>query len=185
MRPTAKLRGKFLSRPMTNPNNKGLTADLLRQQVEYDQQTGVFRRRRSFGPNVRVGQVAGSLKKDGYVRFSVLGKTHMAHRLAWLYVMGQWPINEIDHINSIRADNRFSNLRDVPKKTNAENRRTASRLKVSGLALGVAFNKAMQKFQASITTGGKPRYLGLYDTEEQAHQAYVAVKRQLHEGCTL
>ena len=114
-----------------------------------------------------------------------MAKRFSAHRLAWLYVTGDWPVGVIDHINGDRTDNRFENLRDVTQKTNSENlrgpqKRTASRF------LGVhAQRRKSTRFLAQIVTDGKLKHLGSFSTPEPAHEAYLAATRRLHEGCTI
>lgn len=111
-------------------------------------------------------------------------QNHLAHRLAWLYVMGTWPIAHIDHIDGCRTNNAFVNLRDADRKTNAQNTRTAHRDNSSGL-LGVSFDSKRKKFSAGIWADGGRKHLGRYETAEAAYAAYLAAKRSLHEGCTL
>lgn len=95
---------------------------------------------------------------------------------------GEWPIGDIDHINGIRHDNRWSNLRVVSAQVNQQNRRRANANGRAGL-LGV--NPYKNKFRAYIKIDGRTKYLGSYETADRAHAEYVAAKRQFHEGCTL
>lgn len=161
---------------MTQP----LTAAALRSLVAYDPSTGRFRRL------VRTNWQAaeGWRDRNGHVRMSVAGKAYAAHRLAWLFVHGVWPIGDIDHINGDRADNRIENLRDVSKAINQQNQRRAHKRNPHRL-LGVTYHKARGKYQAQISVGAKHRYLGLFDTAEEAHAVYLKAKRELHEGNTL
>jgi hypothetical protein len=106
---------------------------------------------------------------------------------AWLYVHGEWPKHTIDHINGIRSDNRIENLRDVPTRTNLENTRSQSRKNETGF-MGVSRNKTSVRadsWVAAITVNRKTIHLGVYETPEQAHAAYIQAKRRLHEGCTI
>ena len=157
-----------------------LTAERLRQLVSYDRLTGEFTRL------VKQSAVAASgwLDRNGHVRISVDGQVYAAHRLAFLYVTGQWPTGVVDHINGERADNRWENLRDVSMTVNQQNQRRAHKRNATGL-LGVTFNKRRGKYQAQIAINGAYRYLGLYATADLAHAAYLAAKRQHHEGNTL
>src|SRR5690606_29052356 len=108
----------------------------LKELVSYDPKSGKFfwldRAREEFSTSQAygvfisqyLGREAGGKQGGGYLRFSVDGKHYLAHRLAWLYVHGKWPSDQIDHINGDRSDNRIDNLRDV---THAENRRNTKR----------------------------------------------------------
>jgi hypothetical protein len=161
-----------------------LTAGRLRELLDYDPGTGVFRWRANRG-RVRAGGVAGSLSVSGYLKARVDGRSHWAHRLAWLYVHGEWPRGGIDHINGDRSDNRIGNLRDVPQRINAQNRRTARRDNTSSGLLGVDWHAHRQRWRARIRLRGGRLDLGHFDTPEAAHAAYVEAKRRLHEGNTL
>jgi HNH endonuclease len=88
-----------------------LTAERLRERLHYDAETGVFTRRVG-SSNARAGDVAGSVHSTGYVRISIDGGKYTAHCLAWFYVHGVWPSDQIDHINRNRSDNRIANLRE-------------------------------------------------------------------------
>lgn len=156
----------------------------LRQEVSYDPATGGFRWLKRLNGR-RFDKPVGCLRKnDGYLQFRVLGSPHLSHRLAWLYVHGTWPQGEIDHINGRRDDNRIANLRDVEKIVNRQNlRRPRKDNKLS--VQGVYRHQRNGNFVARIGVDGVKRHLGCFDSEGDAAAAYVAAKRQLHEGCTL
>jgi hypothetical protein len=163
-----------------------LTAERLRELLAYEPGTGLFTWRvdRCLNRIVKAGMVAGSTHTTyGYVYIGVDGRNYRAHRLAWLYVHGAWPEHEIDHINGLPADNRIVNLRDVTSSANKQNlRRAKSSNKSSGL-LGV--QKKRNRWYAHITVRGRQRHIGVFDTPELAHAAYLFAKRQSHEGNTL
>jgi hypothetical protein len=147
-----------------------LTAERLRELLHYDPETGVFTwvaRPRS-GPS-RVGQRAGGAERDGYVRLKVDGGRYSAHRLAWLYVTGAWPVAEVDHINGVRGDNRFSNLREATIWQNKANQKRHSD-NAAGFK-GVVWSA--YGWKAQIARGGRQIYLGLFKTPEEAHAAYI------------
>lgn len=157
---------------------KALTAQRLREVVSYDAATGCFVR-------VGTGKPAGTVKSNGYLHFSVDGKKYGAHRLAWLFVHGAFPEGDIDHIDGDRKNNAIGNLRDVCRAVNLQNLRVAkSHNKSTGL-LGAYFHKPSGRYTSRIQSMGKDKHLGMFDTAEAAHAAYLAAKRSMHEGNTL
>lgn len=158
-----------------------ITAAQVREVLTYDPDTGLFRWRKVHAKSrVAVGAVAGA--RGRYTRITISRKLYAAHRLAWLYVTGVWPKEEIDHRNGDKHDNRWLNLREATRQINAQNiRRTSNK---NGF-MGVHWTARNKKFRASIRLGDKSHFLGLFDRPEDAHAAYVAAKRRLHAGCTL
>lgn len=162
-----------------------VTRERLLELLHYEPQTGVFTWRVDRTPTVKAGDVAGTSKNSsGHHVILIDWRPYRAHRLVWLYVHGRWPNGPIDHINGVRNDNRLVNLRDVTAKINTENQRRARSDNQCGY-MGVRWHRN-GAWQARIGLGGgRQKHLGLFDTPEEAHAAYVAAKRQLHEGCTL
>lgn len=156
----------------------------VRDQLDYDLETGIFRWKVNRTGFAKAGMIAGTQRRDGYVEFMVCGKKIVAHRLAFLYVNGELPKGDVDHINGIKNDNRWSNLRDVSVSVNMQNQRRAFRTKQSSM-LGAYWHKRLQKWQACIMTDGKSKHIGYFETEGQAHQAYLQAKRAIHPGCTI
>lgn len=168
-----------------------LSAERLRDLLDYDPNTGIFtwRHDRKVGRNKaflvrRAGDVAGGKNAIGYIAIGIDHRRLLAHRLAWLHVHGVWPTACIDHINGNRSDNRICNLRDIPHRSNIENQIRPAKNNKSG-HLGVRQYKGKQKWSAQIGHHGKYVHLGYFDSPEQASDAYLAAKRRLHEGCTI
>lgn len=159
-----------------------LNQDTLRRLLRYDPETGVFTWLVSTGRRCKIGDVAGSVDSHGQRVIGVQGRNYKAHRLAWLYMTGAWPEDQIDHRNGERADNRWANLRDATHSLNQQNQRKARANNRTGL-LGVRARQG--KFEAAIGAGGKQKYLGSFSTPEEAHAAYLKAKRCLHAGCTI
>lgn len=157
-----------------------LTQDELKLQLHYDPETGIFVRLETNPRCHNIRNVVGHIHRDGYVFIGINGRKYPAHRLAWLYMNGEFPPNATDHINGVRNDNRLCNLREATWKQNNQNARKKSN---SGLKLGVRMCR--NKYQASITVNRKSIHLGTFDTEDLAYLAYVKAKRELHEFCTL
>jgi len=162
-----------------------LTADELRSLLHYGVESGRFTRisKPSALSRVVIGAQAGTLRHDGYRMVVLGGVAYMEHRLAFLYMTGAWPREDVDHINGQRADNRWANLRDVPKSTNRQNMRRAKLTNSTGL-LGVGRSKR-GRYQATICVGGSNKNLGIFDDPSDAHAAYLSAKRKLHDGCTI
>lgn len=166
-----------------------LTAERLREVVDYDPDTGVFIRKVRLAQRHQVGDradfvVTGGHLKD-YRRVSLFSERFLAHRLAWLYVHGEWPKHDIDHINGDKGDNRIANLRDVPNAINRQNMRRARSDSLTSRYLGVHYHLKGKKWRARIQVNGKCIQVGMFDTEEAAHAAYVEAKRLIHDGCTI
>lgn len=159
-----------------------LSAESLRELLHYNSETGLFTRVRKTGRKGKVGAVVGWKDKDGYIQVDVLCRHYRAHRLAWLYVTGDWPRDDIDHINGVRSDNRWINLRTVTRIVNMQNVRMARKDSSTGL---IGVEKNGRGYSARIKTATERLYLGYFDTPEEAHSAYLAAKRRLHEGCTI
>lgn len=133
--------------------------------VSYCPITGVFRRLKKTNRNA-ANSVAGNVNYAGYVTFGLIGKTRKAHQLAWLYMTGKWPHNQIDHQNRNRSDNRWSNLRiaDFSKNQANAKKRTDN---VSGTT-GVHFAKREQKWMAFISKNGKRFHVGYFQSKSDA-----------------
>ncbi len=159
-----------------------LTAERVRSVFTYDKDTGDFLRNVT-GHGVPIyPKKVGVTMDNGYRYIHIDMRAVRAHRLAWLYVTGEWPSNCIDHINGDKSDNRFSNLRHVTSKTNAENRRNPKATASSGY-IGVSRDR--NKWRATIVSNGKQKHIGSFSTAEEAAEAYIAEKRRTHYGCTI
>ena len=120
------------------------------------------------------GKVAGNLDTYGHRQIKFQGKLYLAHRLIWLLVTGKNPIGEIDHINGNKDDNRFSNLREATRSQNMAN------ISPRGAFKGTTFHKGSGKWTARIRTPEKRYFLGYFNSQEQAHEAYKAAAAKYH-----
>lgn len=156
---------------------------VIHNLLSYNKETGEFRWLKTNSNASVAGSVAGrSTNSDGYKQITIAGRFYKAHRLAWFYVHGEWP-NQIDHINGIRSDNRLCNLRNVNSQQNTQNQRNPHRNNSSGF-LGV-IKRPNGRYQAEIRVNGRKRFIGTFDTAEEASLAYISAKRDLHPGATL
>ncbi len=163
-----------------------LTQDRLKECLDYNLQSGAFTwlampAKKSY----LIGSIAGRLcKRTGYRRIQIDGQSYQAHRLSWLYVYGEWPEQMIDHIDGNRDNNAIANLRDVSAKQNSQNQKKAQKDNRTGF-LGVHQQAGRSNFYAMIAVNRQNQYLGTFDCPQEAHEAYLSAKRQLHEGCTI
>lgn len=148
----------------------------LRELICYDKTTGLFSWKKS-RRGVQVGKPLGTDNGFGYLRITVLGRSYYAHRLAWFYVHGVWPIT-VDHLNGDKSDNRIANLRACTQIENNQNIRKPQANSKSKI-LGVSWHKKAMKWQAHICIYKERKYLGLFDNVLDAHEAYLK-EREKH-----
>ncbi len=144
------------------------TAETLREWLSYDAASGHFtwlvQRRNA----AQIGSRAGKINWNGYVHIRINNRAFMAHRLAWLYMVGEWPSHFVDHIDGNPSNNAWSNLRAA---TNSQNQ-AARRATPNGEFRGTTWNKSAKKWQAGIKVGGKSFHLGVFASRADAAEAY-------------
>jgi citrate synthase len=138
-----------------------LTQSSLKENLHYNKTTGCFTR-------LSNGKIAGCLDKDGYVIIKINKKNMKAHRLAWLYVHGEFPEEQIDHINRDRSDNRIENLRCVSAQENSYNK---SKYSNSGYCVGVTWSGTSNKWHSRISVDKKEIHLGYFELYSDALNA--------------
>lgn len=172
--------------------NDLLTQERLKEMLSYDPKTGHWtwlvdtKTGRGAGRvHMKAGSQAGAVSHaKGYRKIGIDGQRYLAHRLAFLWMTGEWPKHQVDHIDGDGGNNAWNNLRDVTRSVNMQNRKRATKDSLTGI-LGVTFNRNRQKWVAQITINNAPKGLGYFETSEAAHHAYLEAKRQLHPGNTL
>lgn len=142
-----------------------LTAERLREILSYDPETGAFAWRAS-RRGVRPGKCGRISKSSGYRDICIDYVLYRSHRLAFLYMTGEWPTKDIDHKNRIRSDNRWSNLREATTTQNSAN--VAAKTTNTTGFVGVVWDKSRNKWRAQIRIGGKKTNLGRFDKVEDA-----------------
>lgn len=147
-----------------------LTGSRLAELLDYSPDTGDFRWRGGHKKTVR-GAVAGTNDKDGYRIICIDRKMIRAHRLAWVWMTGKWPENEIDHINGVKDDNRFCNLREATHRQNSFNRPKR----------GYTWDKRRCRYVAQININGRHVHLGTFDNESDARSAYLKAAADHHK----
>lgn len=154
---------------------KILTQEYLKSILNYDKETGdftwIYSRKYTL-----IGRNAGGYDKYGYKRIWIDGKFFFSHRLAWLFVTGNFPENQIDHVNQIKDDNKFSNLRDVTHDLNQKHK-TAPNINNSVGIRGV-YRKG-DAYKAEIKCNGIKVKLGTFKTAIEAKEAYMSMKLKL------
>jgi hypothetical protein len=154
-----------------------LSKEVLDSVLRFDPELGRFfwKVKRWFGG--KAGDQAGS-NHCGYrvIRFN--GHTYSEHHLVWLHVYGEWPSQNLDHINRIRNDNRPENLRLASRAQNNINHGIRKDAKVR--YKGVCYNPRLRKYVAQISLDKKVRHIGVYVTPEEAAHAYNCAAIQLH-----
>ncbi len=139
----------------------------LRKHLSYDPATGVLTWLIAAARRVKPGDEAGCFDRaTGRVRVRVAGKMYLRSRVGWALTYGKWPTGEVDHINGDRSDDRSANLRDVPRKVNAQNTRKAKGVYQRGAS-----------WAAKITASGRGIHLGTFKSEAEARAAWCAAKR--------
>lgn len=166
---------------MAHPTDmlSGLTRALLAEVLDYDPATGHFtwKSDRVFG-KIKAGTRAGTVSKaNGYRQIWIGERTYNASRLAYLWMEGEWPKTQVDHINLDRSDDRWSNLRPATAQQNCANR-GLKKTNTSGLK-GASLTK-WGRWLSTINVQGKSRYLGTFDTKEEASAAYFKALTEAH-----
>jgi hypothetical protein len=164
------------------------TQEQLRATFSYDSATGVFTRlvdgercgHNLNRPAAKRGDVVGYVGAGGYVLIRAGARSYRAHRLAWLYVYGEWPGEFIDHIDGNVKNNAISNLRKATNSQNQQNKTDESSRSNTGY-LGVSFHKSSGKFRAQIKIGAERKWLGNFPSADLASAAYWQAKRAGHE----
>ena len=145
--------------------------DELRRRLAY-RSDGVLIWKRPPANHVKPGSKAGSLNSKGYLHLLFNGRLLLCHRVVWAILKREDPLRlQIDHINGNKQDNKIVNLRKATTKQNLCNQKCVK---------GYYFSKQHKKWRPRITLNGKKKHLGLFDTEEQAREAYLRAKEKLH-----
>ena len=155
-----------------------LTVSRLKELLDYDPLTGIFTwkvKRPGKNGGVRPGDHAGMLT-GGYILIGIDGEKHQAHHLAWLFMTGSWSANLLDHEDGNGLNNRWANIREATRSQNNTNCGTRPQ-SATGFK-GVRPHR--DKFVAQISINNKTRYLGIFETPEEAHTAYTKAANDAH-----
>lgn len=152
---------------------------LLDELFNYDELSGIVTWKKSRSPRIKLGTQVKYKNKFGYIQVRLNGKLWMLHRLIWLMKTGSFPNEEIDHIDGNRSNNSWNNLRDVSKSQNMQNRKGPDKDSNTGI-LGATFDKQRNKYRAQLTINGEKILNKIFDTAEEAGNAYTQAKENYY-----
>lgn len=161
------------------PKVSTLTQERLKHLLHYDPETGVFRWRETMGPKAISGSIAGCQNNTGRRTIGVDRGLYLEHRLAWLYMTGEWPEGDLDHENRNPADNRWVNLRPATQQENCFNQGLRKDNK-SGVK-GVWWDIRQCQWIAVVKHSGEKRHLGYFDDIDAAKQ-FIELFRNMFHG---
>lgn len=153
-----------------------LTQALLKELLDYSPDTGTFTWRKARG-NQPAGATAGGSNHAGHISIGVNGTKFLAHRLAWLYVTGEWPGPLLDHENTNGEDNRWNNLREATPAQNSHNTKARKNNTLGYRGLRVT---GSGRFNARVSVNNKCINAGTFDTAEEAANAARIKRNELH-----
>lgn len=159
-----------------------ITQERLKNLLTYERTTGLFYWKTSKG-GAKKGKAAGTIMKSGYRYIGIDRRSYRAPRLAWLYIYGTFPVNEIDHIDGIKDNNGINNLRDCTRKQNSENKK-AYKSSQTGF-IGVSYREDAKKYIARVMHNGKNYHLGYFITKDLAIKEVAKKRRELFTHCTM
>lgn len=158
--------------------SKEITQDYLKSILSYDPETGIFTWIQRLSGNISVGSVAGTTMRDGYIKIRVGGHGHPAHRLAWLYVYGVFPENQLDHINLNKSDNSIKNLRPA---TSSENQRNKGLMKSNKSGYkNVSWCSRAKKWKVGLKVNRKSFHFGYFSNIQDANIAAINARVLMH-----
>jgi hypothetical protein len=161
---------------------EGLTQKILKDEIFYNPETGEFFRNKDGYQNIfKKGDVAGGVVIRGnkkYWTICIGKKIYYGHRLAWLYMTGEFPKSQVDHIDGNGLNNKYENLRDVSHAENAQNRKLDPRNKSGKNA--VSFCKQTKKWGVNMTINGKKIWLGRH--KNKSHAEFISHAAKLWFG---
>jgi len=155
-----------------------VTQELVRELFSYDPETGELTWIKA--PKCHselLGKSPCRMNNRGYFAVGVSGRSYLVHRVIWLWVTGCWP-TEVDHVNGVRSDNRWKNLRECNRAENRQNACVQSN-NTSGCP-GVSYHSRHGKWAARVGLGGERTHLGYFTEYGDAVQAYLTAKAATH-----
>lgn len=150
----------------------------LKDVLHYEPSTGVFTWLKVTSNRIRIGDQAGSIRENGYRDIRFDGKAVRAHRLAWLYMTGEWPDGHLDHKNLKRDDNWWENLRPATRTQNNCNMSIRSDNKTG--VKGICWNTEKRKWMVTISAAGVTKNLGCFKDFDLAKEVITSARNEMH-----
>ena len=154
----------------------------VHERFNYDPESGILTwkkreeiKRYDYRWNIQYAEKrAGGLDEEqGYRKVTLDGIRYREHRLIWLWMTGNFPKEQIDHINGDRSDNRWNNLREANNSENQQNKKAKNKS-------GIYWSEKRKKWSAQIGINGKNIFLGRFADSDAAHNAYLLAKAKYH-----
>ena len=146
--------------------------DTINTKFDCDISQGTFRYKKASG-KIKVGDIAGTIRKDGYRAISVTAnEKHLAHKLIYLMANGHWPSGVLVHISGDKSDNSISNIKETSKSESCSSS-TIVRKNNTSTYKGVAYDASHSCYRARVTNNGERIFLGNFPTAEEANQAIL------------
>ena len=152
-----------------------VTQEQLKELINYNSETGIFTNKVTRNSRAVKGQELNPSNEGRYGAVQLNKQKYLLHRLAWFYINGTWPKDQIDHINGIKTDNRISNLRECTNQQNSYNRKGRE-----GTSKYKGVHAHGNKWRAKVTISGKQIIIGSFNTEKEAALAYNKQVKVIH-----
>lgn len=147
---------------------KPINIELAKSLLNYDPLTGLLTWKQQTSHRVSIGDVAGGVNAAGYIQVGIGGKRRLGHHLAWVIMTCEQPSGDVDHVNRVRSDNRWSNLRCVDRSDNLLNAEYFNETGFPGV-----MQMPSGRFRSAIHVNRICTYIGSFDTAEEAHTHYA------------
>lgn len=159
-----------------------LTQEQVQSLLTYEPSEGLLRWKNNAGRYGRIsaGTIAGRIHKEGYRYLTILGRHYRASRIVWLYMTGEWPSDQVDHKDHDTSNDKWDNLRLATASQNKANCRTYKKKSCTLKGVQAVQKRRSVRYRAVATKDGVIRHLGYFDTELEAHLAYVKASESLH-----
>lgn len=154
-----------------------ITLQQVKEWIHYDPETGIFTWLQGYfkiGRGSRAGHEVKRSPKHRYLQCNILKNQMLCHRLAWFYMTGQWPKDQIDHMDGNPFNNKFSNLREASHKQNQENKRPTHNSKTGHKGITL---EPSNKWRAKIKHNFQTIYLGMFENLEDAIAARKSAEK--------